>query len=94
MAGGVVLQLERCDAFRKPARMAALMQVMQCDAWPATADTTYPPRDRLLAALAAAQSVVTESVAAQAQREGLGGKDIGRQIQAARVQAVAGALGV
>jgi tRNA nucleotidyltransferase (CCA-adding enzyme) len=91
-ARGLVDLLERCDAFRKPARVAELMQVMACDARKGSATDAYPPRDALLTALAAARAVVTESVAAQAQAGGLAGQAIGLQIREARVRAVAAVL--
>ena len=50
--------------------------------------SAYPQRPRLLAALAAAQSVATPDVAAQAQAQGLGGPRIGEMIHKARVKAV------
>jgi len=48
----------------------------------------YPQRPRLLAALAAAQSVVTHLIAAQAQAAGQSGPQIGEKIHQARVAAV------
>jgi len=91
-ARGLVDLLERCDAFRKPARIDELMQAMACDARKGSATDAYPPRDALLAALAAARAVVTETVAAQAHAAGLTGQAIGLQIRDARVRAVADAV--
>ena len=90
-AGELVQLLERCDAFRKPARFADLLLVMECDAHAGDdrLDLPYPPRQRLQAVLAAAQAVSTERVAAQAQALGLAGRQIGVQVHAARVEAVA-----
>jgi tRNA nucleotidyltransferase (CCA-adding enzyme) len=51
-------------------------------------ESPYPQRERLLAALAAAQSVATHEIAEQARREGLDGPRIGEKIHKARVQAV------
>jgi tRNA nucleotidyltransferase (CCA-adding enzyme) len=48
----------------------------------------YPQRPRLASVLAAAQTVVTETVAQAAQAAGLSGPQIGEKIHAARVQAV------
>jgi predicted Zn finger-like uncharacterized protein len=67
-AAALVRLLERCDALRKPERLP------RC-CWPANAtraagwacrSSPYPQRPRLLAALAAAQSVVTSVIAQQA----------------------------
>jgi tRNA nucleotidyltransferase (CCA-adding enzyme) len=90
-AGELVQLLERCDAFRKPARFADLLLVMECDAHAGDdrLGLPYPPRQRLQAVLAAAQAVSTERVAAQAQALGLAGRQIGIQVHAARVEAVA-----
>ena len=90
-AGELVQLLERCDAFRKPARFADLLLVMECDAHAGDdrLDLPYPPRQHLQAVLAAAQAVSTERVAAQAQALGLAGRQIGVQVHAARVEAVA-----
>ncbi len=89
--GDLVQLLERCDAFRKPARFADLLLVMECDAHAGDdrLDLPYPPRQQLQAVLAAAQAVSTERVAAQAQALGLTGRQIGMQVHAARVEAVA-----
>ena len=75
--------LERCDAFRKPQRFADVLLACEC---------IYQggKRTRLLAVLAAAQSVVTHLIAEQAQRDGHDGKKIGELIYAARVRAVKG----
>ena len=88
-AAGLVDLLERCDAFRKPARVAELMLVMACDAHAQhdLPDPVYAPRETLLAALTVARAVSTDAVASQAVSQGLSGKDIGRQVHAARVQA-------
>ena len=51
-------------------------------------DAPYPQRQRLLEALAAAQSVATHRVAAEAQAAGQSGKQIGELIHQARVTAV------
>ncbi|WP_309680122.1 multifunctional CCA addition/repair protein, partial [Polaromonas sp.] len=89
-AAALVRLLERCDAFRKPRRFAEVLQACECDARGRLGfeDAPYPQRDRLLAALAAAQSVVTAEVAAQGQAAGLSGPRIGELIHQARVAAV------
>ena len=82
--------LERCDAFRKPKRFADVLLACECDARGRLGleDSAYPQRAQLLAVLAAAQSVVTNLIAEQAQRDGHDGKKIGELIHAARVRAV------
>jgi tRNA nucleotidyltransferase (CCA-adding enzyme) len=94
-ASAVVRLLERCDAFRKPQRFAMALQACECDARGRLGleERPYPQRDRLLAALAAAQAVSTAQIAAEAQQLGLDGPKIGERIHKARVEAVAAALG-
>ena len=89
-AAAVVRLLERCDAFRKPRRFADILLACECDARGRLgfAHSPYPQRQRLLEALAAAQSVATDQVAANAQAAGQSGKQIGEWIHQARVAAV------
>ena len=89
-AAAVVRLLERCDAFRKPARFADVLLACECDARGRLGleNSAYPQRPRLLQALAAAQAVVTRVVASEAQTAGLGGPEIGKLIHQARVSAV------
>jgi len=93
-AAALVRQLERCDAFRKPQRLAEVLLACECDARGRLGhqDSPYPQRERLLAALAAAQRVATHSIASNAQSAGATGPKIGELIHAARVEAVAQAL--
>ena len=84
---GVVDLLERCDAFRKPARFGELLGAAAC-ANPAGAATAT---EHLRAALAAAQAVPTAAVAARAHADGVSGKQIGGRVRAARIAAVAAA---
>ena len=93
-ASAQVRLLERCDAFRKPQRFADILLACECDARGRLGleNTPYPQRPRLLAALAAAQSVATDEVAAQAMASGHSGPQIGEWIQRARVEAVAHAM--
>ncbi|MBC7608034.1 MAG: CCA tRNA nucleotidyltransferase [Polaromonas sp.] len=90
-AAALTRLLERCDAFRKPQRFADVLLACECDARGRLGlqDSSYPQRPRLLGVLAAAQSVVTSVIAADAQAAGLDGKKIGEMIHAARVAAVA-----
>ena len=87
----LVRLLERCDALRKPARFAEVLLACECDARGRLGfeEAAYPQRPRLLAVLAAAQSVVTRDIAAQAASRGQAGPQIGALIHHARVQAVA-----
>jgi len=89
-AAAVVRLLERCDAFRKPQRLDGILLACECDARGRLGleNTSYPQRQRLLQALAAAQSVATAEVAADAQAAGQSGQQIGQQIHQARVAAV------
>ena len=90
-AAPVVRLLERCDAFRKPQRFADILLACECDARGRFGfeSAPYPQRQRLLQALAAAQSVATAQVAADAQAAGQSGEQIGQWIHRARVAAVA-----
>ena len=90
-AAALVRLLERCDAFRKPARFADALLACECDARGRLGmeEDAYPQRPNLLAALAAAQSVRTAEVAAAAQARGARGEAIGKAVAQARAQAVA-----
>ncbi|MDR7093271.1 multifunctional CCA addition/repair protein [Hydrogenophaga laconesensis] len=94
-AGAVARLLERCDALRKPARFQEVLLACECDARGRLGleEQPYPQRERLARALAAAQSVDTATVAAQAQADGLSGAKVGQRIHQARVDAVARSLG-
>jgi tRNA nucleotidyltransferase (CCA-adding enzyme) len=90
-AAPTVRLLERCDAFRKPQRFDAILLACECDARGRLGleEMPYPQRPRLMAALRAAQAVVTHEIAARAQQHGIEGPRIGQLIHQARVQAVA-----
>ncbi|KQX90323.1 multifunctional CCA addition/repair protein [Variovorax sp. Root473] len=90
----LVRLLERCDAFRKPARFAEALLACECDARGRLGfeDTAYPQRQRLLAVLAAAQAVATDVVAREAQQAGATGPRIGEAIHRARIAAVTASL--
>ncbi|MGE8320232.1 MAG: multifunctional CCA addition/repair protein [Comamonas sp.] len=92
--GAIVRLLERCDAFRKPARFADALLACQCDAQGRLGleAQPYPQRAALLAHLAAAQAVDTAEVAARAARQGRKGAEIGAQVHDARIRAVASAM--
>ena len=93
-AAAIVRLLERCDAFRKPARFAQVLLACQCDAQGrlGLTDTPYPQAPRLAQALVSAQSVATDLIAARAISAGASGPKIGQMIQAARTEAVAAGL--
>ena len=84
-AGEVLQLLERCDAIRKPQRFDGVLLACAC---------IEPGFDgsRLARALQAALAVRTAEVAAQAQKDGLQGPQIGERVQQARVAAVAQVL--
>ena len=90
-AAPLVRLLERCDALRKPGRMPDILLACECDARGRLGmeENAYPQRPRLLAVLAAAQSVVTREIAAKAAAKGLSGPQVGDLIHQARVEAVA-----
>jgi tRNA nucleotidyltransferase (CCA-adding enzyme) len=93
-AQALVRLLERCDAFRKPQRFEQVLLACECDARGRLGkeEEPYPQRTRLLAALAAAQSVPTHEIAARAQALNINGAGVGEMIQKARVEAVERAL--
>ena len=90
-AAALVSLLERCDAIRKPERFAEILLACECDARGRLGfeESAYPQRPRLLAALAAVQSVITREIAAQAASKGQSGPQVGALIHQARVEAVA-----
>ena len=90
-AAALVRLLERCDAFRKPQRFDLILLACECDARGRLGleEKPYPQRPRLMAALAAAQSVSTHEIAIEAQQRRLEGPRIGEMIHKARVHAVA-----
>ncbi|APW47623.1 multifunctional CCA addition/repair protein [Rhodoferax antarcticus] len=89
-AGALVRLLERCDALRKPQRMADILLACECDArgrlgYP---EAAYPPRQRLLSVLQLIQQVDTKEIAASAIVTGASGQKVGEFIHQARVAAV------
>ena len=90
-AAALVRLLERCDAFRKPARFDEALLACECDARGRLGhhDAAYPQRQRLRQALQAAQTVDTSQVAGAAQAAGATGPQIGERVHAGRVAAVA-----
>ncbi len=96
-AATMVKLFERSDAFRKPARFAALLDASECDhlGRAGFADRPYPQKPLLQAALAAAQAVHAGAIAADimARTPQRSADKIAQAIHAARVQAVAQAIG-
>ena len=90
-ASATVRLLERCDAFRKPARFADILLACECDARGrlGLAESPYPQAAKLAQALQRAQSVATNVIATHAQSTGVNGQKIGEIIHQARVAAVA-----
>jgi tRNA nucleotidyltransferase (CCA-adding enzyme) len=90
-AAALVRLLERCDAIRKPARLDDILLACECDARGRLhfEESPYPQRARINAALAAAQSVATSVIAANAATKGVTGQKVGELIHTARVEAVA-----
>ena len=81
-ATALVRLLERCDAIRKPERFANMLLACECDARGRLGlqEAAYPQHQRLLDALAAAQSVATEPIATNAIAKGILGPEIGALI--------------
>ena len=82
--------LARCDAFRKPERIAQLVLVCEADkrGRASMADSDYPQGPELQRLHAAALTVNARDLAAQ----GLSGPQIGEAVRSARIAAVAAAL--
>ena len=89
-AAATVRLLERCDALRRPGRFADLLLACECDARGrgGREDAPYPPRERLLAALARVAAVDATAVAEEATARGLVGPAIAAAIHEARVRAL------
>ncbi|MCY7316580.1 MAG: multifunctional CCA tRNA nucleotidyl transferase/2'3'-cyclic phosphodiesterase/2'nucleotidase/phosphatase, partial [Rubrivivax sp.] len=93
-AAALLRLLERCDALRRPARFAHVLQACECDARGRAGlqDRPYAPAARLPGLLQAALAVDTAALAAAATAQGRSGPAIGSAIHAARVQAIEAAL--
>jgi tRNA nucleotidyltransferase (CCA-adding enzyme) len=96
-ASTMVELLERCDALRKPDRFAELLQACEADhrGRLGLADRPYPQAAIWQAALVAARAVDAGALAAQQSaepRDSLAQR-IRDQVRAARISAVAQALG-
>ena len=93
-AEAVLRLLIRCDALRRPERFVQALIACECDARGRLGFTEKPylQRPRLLKLLAAAQSVDSAAISAQALQEGVTGMAVGKRIDAAREAAIALAL--
>jgi len=82
--------LERCDAWRRPARFEQMLLSCECDSRGRLGlqERDYPQRGRLLADLRATQAIDLAAVSANALARGLKGADIGRAVQRARLAAL------
>ena len=90
-AAATLRLLERCDAFRKPARFAQVVQACACDArgrLGREADT-YSHGERLLEALHAALDIDSTAIAQAAMQAGAQGPAIGHALAKARELAIA-----
>jgi tRNA nucleotidyltransferase (CCA-adding enzyme) len=93
-AAALMRLLDRCDALRRPQRFLEALLACECDARGrlGLADTPYPQRPRLAAALAAALAAPVQGTAEQAIAQGLTGLLIGERIRDARTAAIEAAL--
>ena len=102
-AAALVDLLQAGDALRRPARFEQALLACECVARAekkaesqAESAAPWPPRQRLLAALAAAQSVDAAAIARQTRASGAAqgsqGAQIAQALQAARAQAIADAF--
>ena len=93
-AEAVLRLLIRCDALRRPERFIQALIACECDARGRLGFTEKPylQRPRLLKLLAAAQSVDSAAISAQALQEGVTGMAVGKRIDAAREAAITLAL--
>jgi tRNA nucleotidyltransferase (CCA-adding enzyme) len=95
-AAAIVRLLDRCDAWRRPDRLADALLACECDARGRLGlqDQPYPQRTRLLQALAACRAVPSAEVSAQAVAKGQRGPAIGQALMRAREDAVRSSLGI
>jgi len=85
-AAELVELLSRCDAYRRPDRFAALLEVVDCDAMALGRERHYVAAQRLVHALKAAQGVDAGRIAAEHP------DSVQEAVRAARVAAVATAI--
>ena len=89
-AAALMRLLERCDAIRRPERWPDILLACECDARGRQGfeEVAYGPAVRLVEVHKAALSVVSASIAEQAQKQGLSGPAVGEKIHEARVRAI------
>ncbi len=93
-AAALLRLLERCDAFRKPARFAQIVQACACDARGRLGreQDTYSQGERLMQALQAALAIDSSAIAQAAMQAGAQGPAVGRALAKARELAIAPCL--
>jgi tRNA nucleotidyltransferase (CCA-adding enzyme) len=89
-ADALLRLLERCDAIRKPQRMAEVLLACECDARGRTGfeNAAYPQRARITQALDKVLTVATAPIAAAAAQNGASGLQIGAAVRQARLAAL------
>ena len=90
-AAATLRLLERCDAFRKPARFAHIVQACACDARGRLGreDDAYSQGQRLMDALQAALAIDSSAIAQAAMQAGAQGPAVGQALAKAREVAIA-----
>ena len=93
-AAATLRLLERCDAFRKPARFAQIVQACACDARGRLGreHDTDSQGERLMQALQAALAIDSSAIAQAAMQAGAQGPAVGRALAKARELAIAPCL--
>ena len=93
-AAATLRLLERCDAFRKPARFAQIVQACACDARGRLGreDDSYSQGERLMQALQAALAIDSSAIAQAAMQAGAQGPAVGQALAKARELAIAQCL--
>jgi len=90
-AAATLRLLERCDAFRKPARFAQIVQACACDARGRLGreGDAYSQGQRLIQALQAALAIDSSAIAQAAMQAGAIGPAVGQALAKAREAAIA-----
>ena len=93
-AAATLRLLERCDAFRKPARFAQIVQACACDARGRLGreHDAYSQGERLMQALQAALAIDSAAVVQAAMQAGAQGPAVGQALARARELAIAQCL--
>jgi tRNA nucleotidyltransferase (CCA-adding enzyme) len=87
-AVGLLALLERCDAFRRPARLALMRQAADLLREESDSPARAVDRNGLQGAMTAAQAVDTAALAKEAAAQDLRGPEIGEYIRRARLEAI------